>query len=65
MFQHRTETRQWKWGCDTNGLWVSASRPLASEDIRELDDGGWGGGRGGRGVLIAANSLFHLEPGPN
>lgn len=28
-------------------MWVSASRPLASEDIRELEDGGWKGEGGG------------------
>jgi hypothetical protein len=40
-FQHRTESRQWMLSCGVSGLWVSARRPLASEDILELEDRGW------------------------
>ena len=61
-FQHRTESRQWKLSCGVSGLWVSASRPLASEDILELEDREW---EGGGVALIAAHSLFQLEPSPS
>jgi hypothetical protein len=52
------------------GLWVIASRPLASEDIRELDGWGWGGGSyrselsfpsGARSELIPKYDSLHQQ----